>query len=88
MRATPQTLELVRTAVAPLDTAERRAAYLAGEFPRAEFVKDLDTRYRWDLLYAANRLGEPPVLRVLSDEGLNSEHIDTVLRRVVPVLAN
>jgi hypothetical protein len=28
------------------------------------------------------------VLRVLSDEGLNSEHIDTVLRRVVPVLAN
>jgi hypothetical protein len=29
------------------------ATYEAGQFPRAESVKDLQTRFSWDLFYAA-----------------------------------
>ena len=64
-----------------LDAPHRRAAYLAGDFPRAELVKDLDKRYRWDLAYAAGvHFGD------LYDEGLNDTHIDTALRMIVPPL--
>lgn len=73
-------LEKLRALVALYDTSEVRAAYVAGEFPRAELVKDLDKRYRWDLFYAARR-SDPDLL-----SGFSMAHIDTALRHVVPVL--
>jgi hypothetical protein len=83
MKLDRDTLDRMRDAIAPLDTAERRQAYLSGEFPRADAVKDLDVRYRWDLFYVAGGF------RLLPDDrsDINSDHIDTGLRRVVPVLS-
>ena len=65
--------------IAPLDTPERRARYIAGDFPRAAAVKDLDTRYRWDLFYAARPYDLIP-------EGFTDARIDTALRRIVAPL--
>ena len=86
MKLTLDQVEAMRERIAPLDTAERRQAYREGRFPRAEGVRDLDVRYRWDLYYAA-RVSD--VFRTGiggDDEGLTSDHIDTGLRRIVPAL--
>ena len=86
MKVTPDQLTAVRERIAPLDTAERRQAYREGRFPRADKVRDLDMRYRWDLYYAAR------VSDVLDrwgggdGEGLTDAHIDTALRRIIPPL--
>ena len=79
MRIKPDELEALRTLLTPLDTPEIRETYRAGRFPRADKVKDLDTRYRWDLYYFARGYN------VHSNE-LTSNHIDTALRRIVPAL--
>lgn len=71
--------------VAPLDTATNRSAYRAGQFPRADAVKDRDKRYRWDLMWAARGMdamgGTTEVYAYMSDA-----HIDTALRAIVPAL--
>lgn len=83
MKVTVEHQEVLRTAIGPLDTAERRATYLAGDFPRAELVKDLDVRYRWDLLWASD------AMTAIGDAGRDylDAHIDTALRSIVPALA-
>lgn len=75
--------EALRAAIKPLDTEARRETYRNGEFPRAELVKDLDTRYRWDLFWAVGGLRKvlPDVVHDYKDA-----HIDTALRRIVPAL--
>ena len=84
MKLTLDQMEAMRERIAPLDTAERRQAYREGRFPRADRVKDLDMRYRWDL-YHAGRVSD--VLdRWGSGDGLTDAHIDTGLRRIVPAL--
>jgi hypothetical protein len=70
----------MRERIAPLDTPERRAVYIAGEFPRADAVKDLDVRYRWDLFYAVKGF------EIIGAGEFTSDHIDTALRRIVPPL--
>lgn len=82
MRVTGAELEALRVALAPFDTAERRDAYRRGIFPRADRVRDLDKRYRWDLLYHAGGY------RILPPSAELDTHIDTALRRVVPPLAS
>ena len=79
MKITPTQLDAMRERLAPMDTAERRQAYREGRFPRADSVLDLDRRYRWDLFWEAGGYRLLP-----SDNGLDSSHIDTGLRRVVP----
>jgi hypothetical protein len=83
MKVSPDQLSILRGAIAPLDSSELRARYRAGDFPRADAVKDLDKRYRWDLLHAAGswRLTSP-----LYENGCNDAHIDTALRAIVPAL--
>ena len=66
-------------AIHPLDTETVRDAYRRGDFPRAEMVKDLDRRYRWDLLWAAGGW------RIIPND-VTDAHIDTALRKIVPVL--
>ena len=66
MKVPPATLEAMRDAIAPLDTPTVRGAYLRGEFPRAELVKDLDRQYRchhWRTRDRADRLTFPPYPR-------------------------
>jgi hypothetical protein len=80
MRVSSDHLARLRAAITPLDTAELRAIYATGEFPRAALVKDLDKRYRWDLYWRAVRAGNslPD-----STDGYNDSHIDTALRTLV-----
>lgn len=75
----------LKAAIEPLDTELNRSWYRKGEFPRAELVKDLDTRYRWDLYWAAGGIH-----RILPDteHSYKTAHIDTALRRIVPALRN
>lgn len=86
MKLTLDQVEAMRERICPLDTAETRQAYREGRFPRADRVRDLDKRYRWDL-YHAGRVSEVLDMWGGGDgEGLTDAHIDTALRRIVPPL--
>lgn len=74
---------MLRDAIQPFDTAERRQQYINGEFVRGEPVRDLDKRYRWDLLHDSM---SPSSVCWFYDKGLNDTHIDTALRSIVPPL--
>ena len=68
--------------VKPLDTPERRQAYRDGNYPRANATKDLNKRYRWDLLFAARAADFVTGLYSY----LTDVHIDTALKKIVPTL--
>ena len=84
MKMTPALFNWLRDAIERHDTPARRAAYREGRYPRADRTRDLDLRYRWDLLWTVH--GQlPDTLRAeLSD--LRDTHIDTALRRIVAQL--
>lgn len=81
MKATSEQLAAVVAAVRRIDTAERRARYRAGDYPRSETTKDVARRYRWDTYYAAIDAGLL-TYEVVCD--LNGAHTDTLLRRAMP----
>jgi len=83
VKATQEQLATVKEAVSLLDTAERRASYLAGNFPRADKVKDLNARYRWDTYYLAI---DSKRLTYDTLRDLNGEQTETVLRRIIAPL--
>ena len=56
--------------------------YATRHFPRADKVKDLDKRFRWDLFYNSTTT----VFRFDLYEYLDDSHIDTALRRIVKPL--
>jgi len=83
MKLPATVVEELRLAITPLDTADNRDAYREGRYPGPE-PRDLNMRYRWDLLNAAI-----PVSRVCEIYDLyvvNDSHIDTALRSIVPNL--
>ena len=83
MKVDKQTLERWREAIAPLDTPELRARYIARDIPRAHTVKDIDVRYAHDLLWATvNNKG----IALCEVWTMNDAHIATALRRIVPKL--
>jgi hypothetical protein len=81
MKIKPEHLKVLKEAIQSLDTPERRQLYREGKFPLAHRVKDLDLRYRWDLLYAS-RFDIGPSFY----EYMNDEHIDTALRSFIQPL--
>lgn len=85
MKIEPTDLESLAAMVKPSDTPAIRAQYIAGDFPRADRVKDLNKRFRWDLLW----MGDGATRRAWFDrvyKYANDDHIDTALRSIVPVL--
>ena len=66
------------------DTEARRTAYREGRYPRADRTKDVDMRYRWDLLRAVHGALPDTLRPELND--LRDTHIDTALRRIVAQL--
>ena len=54
--------------------------YEKGEFPRADKVKDLNVRFRWDLFHFIRRSGKKLNLY----DYLTNSHIDTALRKICP----
>jgi hypothetical protein len=90
MKIPKDIVEEMRQAISQLDTEEVREAYRTGNFPRSEFTKDLDKRYRWDLLWATMG-NEVLPKQYISDTlyeipGVNDSHIDTALRNIVSPL--
>jgi len=83
MKIDKDILERMRGAIAPLDTPERRARYLARDIPRCWPNMDIDVRYSHDLFWTAIN-GGGITYREL--ERYNDAHIATALRRIVPKL--
>ena len=93
-------VEAMRERIETLDTEETRQAYREGRFPRADSVKDIDVRYRWDLFHATkcrellDSHGAYGSGRIVVRDGnvvegtVTSAHIDTALRRIVAPLGN
>lgn len=80
MKIKPEHLAHMQAEIAPLDTPERRKLYLEGRFPNASKVTDLNKRYRWDLLHAAQLTTWlcDTVYRYAHDD-----HVDSALRSIV-----
>lgn len=57
--------------------------YAHGIFPRAQSVKDLNVRFRWDLFYAVSRNNTELGHSVFT---YKDSHIDTALRAIVPAI--
>jgi hypothetical protein len=79
VKVTPSDLDIIRGAVTPYDTEERRDRYRRGDFPRADAVQDLNKRYRWDLFY-----GTRAYLGVRGEYA--DAHFYTALKSVIPDL--
>ena len=84
MKKTAVLFDWLRAEIERHDTDTRRAAYREGRYPCADRTKDLNMRYRWDLLWVAH--GQmPDTLRGELNE-LHDTYIDTALRRIVAQL--
>ncbi len=55
-------------------------SYEKGEFYNSDKVKDLNVRFRWDMYYASG------VNQLVCQWDYNDNHIDTVLKKVLPVI--
>lgn len=88
MKMSPATFTLIEVALdgLPIDMERERARYEARDIPRADCVKDIDTRFRWDLYWAANRSVDNALSDATTREQLTNAHINTALRQLVPPL--
>jgi hypothetical protein len=80
MKIKPEHFAILETAIKQHDTPERRARYLKGDFPRSDRTKDLNKRYRWDLLW---EFVETTFITMQIYQYANDDHIDTALRNIV-----
>ena len=81
MKASAELRAAVAAAITPVDTEQIRDRYRTGDYPRADRTKDVNVRYRWDLYWHAQATAGP-----FHTVGLNSAHIDTMLRAIVAPL--
>lgn len=84
MKVSASHLEIMKSAISLYDTDETRARYKAMDIPRADSVKDINKRYRWDLYYHAARFMDNTMPD--STNGYNMNHIDTALKAIVKQL--
>lgn len=82
MKVTKEHVAAMRAAISQLDCHAARKPYKDGTFPRADVCKDVNMRYRWDLLWAARTSYPSQIIPVL-DAGYKDAHIDTALRSIV-----
>jgi hypothetical protein len=80
MKITADHFEVMKNAITPMDTAHHREMYRMGKFARADKVKNLDERYRWDLMWASG------ASHLVNFGEYQSSHIDTALRKIVPLI--
>lgn len=85
MKMTKAHFKQLKGLVEPLNTDEIRTKYLSKDFPRASQVKDLNKRFRWDLLWAVPNTPRNTLISALYLY-LNDTHIDTALRYIVKEL--
>lgn len=83
LKIKPDDLQLLKDITVAYDTEERRQLYREGKYPRAEFTKNVNKRYRWDLLFASGgRFHNGNFLSQLYTY-LNDSHIDSALKSLV-----
>lgn len=58
--------------------------YSRGNFIRAEKVKDLQMRFRWDVFHALNSQSGYTLATSFTSNGETSDHVDTLLRKCTP----
>lgn len=78
----PEHFEKLKAAIAPLDTEDNRQFYRDGKCDSFDKVKDLNRRYRWDLLFSSKSSN----LIIEIYDYANDKHIDTALREIVKEL--
>nr|WP_258559843.1 hypothetical protein [Comamonas testosteroni] len=89
LKITAEDLQTLKNFIVPLDTQERRKAYREGDFPRAELCKDVDKRYRWDLLHLSRiKIGDGVGVQgnVNLYSYMDDSHIDSALRSFIKPL--
>ena len=69
--------------VQALNSEHNRALYRAREIPRADAVKDIDRRFRWDILWALPAMVRQSFLAEVRELGGNDNHIDALLKSLV-----
>ena len=79
MKLTKEHQELL-AGITALDTETLRDYYRKGKYHNTDKVKDLNKRYRWDLLWLL-KLDLTEIYKYANDD-----HIDTVLRKLVKPL--
>lgn len=82
LKIKPEDLETLKKALKPFDTPALRQKYIDGDFMNADKVVDMDKRYRWDLLYAAQQRVFVKALY----EYMNDVNLDSALRVLVKPL--
>ena len=86
MKMSQELFTALKDAIAPKLVPETIRAYEGGRFPRSESVKDLDLRFQFDLFHAVSRQLRDIERFDVELYQLNSDHIATALRRIVPTL--
>lgn len=82
MKITEDHFEQLKVSIDPNNTEDRRQRYRTKDFRNSANVKDLDKRYRWDLLYLSV---SPHIINEIYLYA-NDDHIDTALRNIVKPL--
>ena len=83
MKIKPEHFEHMQSAIEEVLAAEPSLPerYRAGDFPGAERTRDVNVRFRWDMVRFAG------LTKWICDTlypYANDDHIDTALRRIVP----
>lgn len=88
MKITDTDFATLETAIKPLDTESLRTKYRAGLFSNSKHCKDVNMRYRWDLLHACGlKIGDGKGIKGLPLYAyLSDDNIDTALRRIIKPL--
>lgn len=73
------------TLVAQYDNEANRTRYRNRDIPRADAVKDINKRYRWDIWYVVTRRNRE-FFDAVQEVNPSDSHIDTLLRSVIPTL--
>lgn len=78
----------LKSHIEKFDTEEARKMYREGNFKNSDGCKDVNMRYRWDLLWLANHNSElnSMITDCYNHHDLNDDHINTALRKIVPSL--
>lgn len=70
-----------------VDLNEYRKRYRALAIPRADAVKDINKRYRWDLFnYAVTGAVREQFFDDVYNSGANDSHVDSLLKSIIPTL--
>lgn len=66
-----------------LNTTANRRRYIAGDFPRADKCKDVNKRFRWDILWAIPSRIRQPIHEQARELGGNDKHLDSLLKSMI-----